>query len=336
MTRTPRADKPGAWHHVMNRGVARRTVFEDRGDVRAFLALLAREVRAERVELHAYCVMTTHYHLLVRSLLGDLAGTMMRVQRDYVRRFNRQRRRDGPLLRGRYRSRRADSELYRRLLVRYIDFNPVEARIVARPALYPFGSAWHYLRRSGPPWLARSWVESVVAEIADSRSCDAHTYEAVFGATRAVRAGAWLERVMMGAGGNANTLDDLVRATPESVRDWMQRKARLADGTAAGAPTCLADSVVDLLGDSVPTGFCDLTQWNAARAGLWRMLCGWTNAAVARRLAVSSSTASNAFARHLLSMRDDPVYAESVSRLAAAALRVGHPARVLGLVRDIC
>ena len=51
MPRRPRYDAPGRLHHVMNRGIARRTVFETRADIRYFLALLAREVRAGRLEV---------------------------------------------------------------------------------------------------------------------------------------------------------------------------------------------------------------------------------------------------------------------------------------------
>ncbi len=58
-----RSDGRGAWHHVMNRGLARRPVFEDRECVRYFLSCLARVVRRGLLEVHAYCVMTTHFHL---------------------------------------------------------------------------------------------------------------------------------------------------------------------------------------------------------------------------------------------------------------------------------
>ena len=89
MARRPRLDEPDAWHHVMNRGIAKRTLFEGLADVRFFLSRVARAVRAGRIEVHTYCVMTTHFHLLVRSLGGELSGVMRQMQLDYVRRFNR-------------------------------------------------------------------------------------------------------------------------------------------------------------------------------------------------------------------------------------------------------
>jgi len=96
----PRGDRPGAWHHVMNRGLARRPAFENRADIRFFLSLLARKVRQGQLELHAYAILTTHFHLLVRSPRGELSDAMMWIEAQYVRRFNRRRERDGSLSAG--------------------------------------------------------------------------------------------------------------------------------------------------------------------------------------------------------------------------------------------
>lgn len=68
----------------MNRGIARRTLFEGREDIRFFLSRLARSVRRGQLEIHAFCVLTTHFHLLVRSPVGELSTVMRQVQLDYV------------------------------------------------------------------------------------------------------------------------------------------------------------------------------------------------------------------------------------------------------------
>ena len=77
--------------------------------------------------------MTTHFHLLVRSPVAQLSDAMRRVQREYSRAFNRRRRRDGALARGRFTSKRARSLEYRRTLVRHIDANPGTARVFDVP-----------------------------------------------------------------------------------------------------------------------------------------------------------------------------------------------------------
>lgn len=121
----------------MNLGLARRTSFETRADMRFFLACLASEVRASRLEIHAFCILTTHDHLLLRSPSGELSRVMQRVQNEYSRWFNRGRQRDGPLYRSRFLSKPVRSEHDRKLLVRYIDANPVTAGLVVRPEDYP-------------------------------------------------------------------------------------------------------------------------------------------------------------------------------------------------------
>jgi len=133
MTRRPREDEPGSWHHVTNRALARRSFFETRADIRMFLSGIARAVRRGQIEVHAWCVLTTHFHLLVRSPKGELSAAMQRIQNQYVRYFNRRRQRDGSLVRGRFFSRHVDSFTYRRTLVRYIDANPVAAGLCRDP-----------------------------------------------------------------------------------------------------------------------------------------------------------------------------------------------------------
>ena len=150
MARRPRQDDPGSWHHVVNRGIARRPLFEDRADIRYFLSRIAKEVRRGRIELHSWCVMTTHFHLLVRSPCGELSEALRRSQNEYSRFFNRRHRRDGSLVRGRFLSKPVQSLAYRRALVRYIDANPVKARMVDRADGYPHGSASTMARRQDP------------------------------------------------------------------------------------------------------------------------------------------------------------------------------------------
>ncbi len=159
MPRRPRHDAVDTYHHVMNRGIARRPVFETDEDRRFFLSLLAQEVRAGRLEIHAYSVMLTHFHLLVRSVTGELSEAMRRIQNRYARRFNRSRKRDGPLFRGRFLSRPVDSLRYRRNVVTYIHDNAVAAGLVANPADHDWSSARFFAGEGGrrPPWLAPGW-----------------------------------------------------------------------------------------------------------------------------------------------------------------------------------
>ena len=106
-------------------------------------ASLAREVRAARIRCHAFCFPTTHFHLLVESPAGELSEVMREVQKRYVRTFNRKRRRDGPLVRGRFWSKPVRSTYYRHALVRYIDNNAVRTGLVAHASRTAVLSTMH-------------------------------------------------------------------------------------------------------------------------------------------------------------------------------------------------
>ena len=158
MGRLPRRDYPGAWHHVLNRGLAQRSIFEHVQDIRFFMSLLARMVRQGSLELHAYTILTNHFHLLLRSVEGQFSEAVGWIERRYVRYFNRSRNRDGPLFRGRFTSREVSSAGYWETLIRYIDQNAVIAGIVARSSDYPHCSAFRYSKANGPVWLERTLV----------------------------------------------------------------------------------------------------------------------------------------------------------------------------------
>lgn len=85
MARPPRPDQPGSWHRVLYCGLAKRPLFEGQVDIRSLLSKLAREVRKGRLELHAWCLLTTHFHLLVRSPAGALSEARRRARNDLSR-----------------------------------------------------------------------------------------------------------------------------------------------------------------------------------------------------------------------------------------------------------
>jgi len=328
MARSPRSDTPGSRHHVMNRGVARRTLFENIADIRFFLSRLAREVRAGNIEVHAFCILTTHFHLLLRSPVGELSGAMRRVQLSHVRRFNRTRRRDGPLVRGRFRSRLVDSLSYRFILVRYIDANSVKAGLCEDPVDYPHGSARWYGRLRGPPWLQRGWVESVVRGHLGHESYQPDGYSAVFKGE--IQSDEYLVCHRMANPRAPDHLDDLLLAAPPAVLAWMRRKALLADGTRPGSAVVDPQSVRAAIARSQathPTWRVRLTQksrdaWLVAAIGLLRDLCGVSWVEAAALVGRSDSNVANLYRAHRRLLGEDDAYAARVSQVAHSALGV--------------
>ena len=143
-SRTTREDFPGAWHHIMNRGVARTSIFADDADRRSLLLEAAQAFSANAIELHAFCLMGNHYHLLVRSLDGRLPTAMQRWSSRYTYAFNRRHGRDGPLFRGRYASIGIASDAHLLQALRYIHLNPVETGGCVKAEDWPWSSARGY------------------------------------------------------------------------------------------------------------------------------------------------------------------------------------------------
>jgi len=328
MARRNRRDTPDSWHHVINRGIARRPLFEDRQDIRYFLSRLAREVRRGRIEIHAYCILTTHYHLLIRSPKGNLSEAMRRAQNEYSRTFNRRHRRDGTLIRGRFLSKPVDSLEYQANLLAYIDENPVQAGLASLPWNYPWCSAAHYVHRRGPIWLERSWVEEHTRSTAERKTFSPADY-AGLARPRLADGQRWLieERLADPRSG----LDDLIGAAPPAVREWMTRKARLADGSEIGVAVCDIASVRAAVEAGRAGGPWQIAPsrrgtdaWSLAEIGLLRLLAGLSLQRVSSETGMSLSSVRRRQAIHAELVGSNEEYGVRVGALGARALELCH------------
>jgi putative transposase len=106
------------------------------------------------VEVHAYCLMNNHYHLLLQTPRGNLSRALRHLNGVYTQRFNRAHGTDGPLFRGRFKAILVDADTYLAALSRYIHLNPVTAGVATQPEHYPWSSYPAYLGDVAPPqWL---------------------------------------------------------------------------------------------------------------------------------------------------------------------------------------
>lgn len=144
MARLPRLTVPGYAHHVIQRGNNRQSLFADRDDYLRLLEYLADSAQKYDVAIHAYVLMSNHFHLLATpSHESSLPGLMQSLGRRYVRNFNHRYKRTGTLWEGRYRATIIDSEHYLIACMAYIELNPVRAGMVAQPGDYPWSSYAH-------------------------------------------------------------------------------------------------------------------------------------------------------------------------------------------------
>lgn len=97
------------------------------------------------LKVHAYCLMSNHYHLLVETPQGNLSRCLRHLDGIYTQRYNRAHHTDGSLFRGRYKAILIDADSYLLQLVRYIHLNPVEGKIVRSAEGYQWSSHRNYL-----------------------------------------------------------------------------------------------------------------------------------------------------------------------------------------------
>jgi putative transposase len=141
MARQGRYFVAGQALHVIQRGNNREAVFFDEQDYGLYHQWLAAAAGEHGCAVHAYVLMTNHVHLLVTPERKDsLPGMMQSLGRRYVRMVNQRYRRTGTLWEGRYRAAPLDSDEYFFACCRYIEMNPVRAKMVAHPRDYPHSS----------------------------------------------------------------------------------------------------------------------------------------------------------------------------------------------------
>lgn len=149
-----RDDSDTGWFHVLNRGVDRCQIFRDGQDARAWLNLLGTHAIEHGVEIHAYCLLGNHYHLLLHAPEGGVSTMMQQIVSKYVRRFNVRHDRDGPLFRSRFRSIRITDKAYLAIVGRYIHRNSLDRFPSRSPRSYKWSSMkWYVTDATAPAWI---------------------------------------------------------------------------------------------------------------------------------------------------------------------------------------
>jgi REP element-mobilizing transposase RayT len=168
MARKLRIQYEGAIYHVMNRGDRREDIFHDDQDRQLFLKTLGEACEKTAWQIHAYCLMRNHFHLVVETPRANLVAGMKWFLGTYTARFNRRHEYFGHLFSGRYKSLIVDGSGngYLRTVCDYVHLNPARAKLL-KPAHqlcdYSWSSYPAYLkpRAERPKWLR---VDRVLGE----------------------------------------------------------------------------------------------------------------------------------------------------------------------------
>ena len=160
MPRKLRLEYAGAVYHVLNRGDRREDICQDDQDRGLFLKTLGEACAKTGWQVHAYCLMSNHFHLVTETPRANLSAGMQWFLGTYTARFNRRHRSGGHLFSGRFKALVVDGSGtgYLKSVCDYVHLNPVRAGLLGpgqRLAEYPWSSYVQYLKRpeDRPVWL---------------------------------------------------------------------------------------------------------------------------------------------------------------------------------------
>ena len=163
MPRPLRIEYVNAWYHVMSRGAGYRDIYTSTKHRQIFLEVVQEAIDQFEIEVHAYCLMSNHYHLLIKTPQTNLGRAMRHINGVYTQRFNKDQKTDGPLFRGRYKALVIEKDAYLLQVSRYIHLNPMAAKITKSLEAYPWSSYLDYInKKSRTDWLKVDEVRSML------------------------------------------------------------------------------------------------------------------------------------------------------------------------------
>jgi putative transposase len=225
MARLPRLTLPGYPHHIIQRGNNRQPIFASAADYQTLIDLLDENAKKFDVAIHAYVLMSNHFHLLATPTTAEgLPQMMQAVGRRYVRYFNDIQHRTGTLWEGRYKSTLIQTDRYLLACMAYIDLNPVRAGLVPGPQDYPWSSYVHYTGQR---------IDKLITP---------HPLVWELGNTPFAREAAYAQLVQSGispvqqAALTEATLSGWALGEPDFVADLQKRTQRRVSKSAAGRP----------------------------------------------------------------------------------------------------
>lgn len=146
LPRKPRKASALSIYHVIIRGIDRQVMFENNKDYMKYLEILELHKDECAFELFAYCLMSNHVHLLIRTSDVPLATIFRKINTQYAVWFNMKYQRTGPLQQNRYYSEPVDDLPYLWSVIRYIHRNPVNAGLEKSMAeSYKWSSIYEYI-----------------------------------------------------------------------------------------------------------------------------------------------------------------------------------------------
>lgn len=164
MPRVRRLTAPYCFHHIYNRGLNKQKIFRQASDYQKFFTKLEFLVKEYDFVLYCYALLPNHFHLLLETGEVPLAKIMSRLITSYSVFFNKKYRKRGPLFEDRFKSKIIQKENYFIELSRYIHLNPVKAKLVKDPQIYPYSSFGEILGIQDRKLIDREKVSKLIGD----------------------------------------------------------------------------------------------------------------------------------------------------------------------------
>ena len=171
MARGLRIERENGVYHVINRGNYRQDLFINEGAHLSFENCLFEACEKSEWVLEGFCVMTNHFHLVIRTPKGNLVSGMRWLQSTFANRYHRYRKVHGKLFQGRYKSLIVEEDSYPGALLHYVHLNPVRASMVPLDQLkdYRWSSYWYlHQKRKRPPFMDCTGALEAAGGLADT------------------------------------------------------------------------------------------------------------------------------------------------------------------------
>jgi REP element-mobilizing transposase RayT len=151
MSRPLRVEYEHAFYHVISRGHRRENIYRNDGDRKKFLNKLSLVAERLQLKIHAYVLMSNHYHLLVETPQANIVKAMHDLNAGYANWYRTKYGLIGSIFQGRYKAIIVEKDEYLLVLSAYIHLNPVRAGMVKQPGEYVWSSYRSYSGENKPP-----------------------------------------------------------------------------------------------------------------------------------------------------------------------------------------
>lgn len=144
MPRQRRKESSTGVYHVIARGINRELIFNQAREKLYLKRILKEFLSNHNVEIYAYCIMSNHVHLIIKSELQELSMYMAKCLAKYAEYYNYKHKRNGHVFQSRFKSECIESTKYFWNCLRYIHLNPLKANQVKNIMNYKYSSLYEY------------------------------------------------------------------------------------------------------------------------------------------------------------------------------------------------